>query len=198
MGSSQARHPLAISSRCSAEYFQTARSKREQIGRLTANSSKLGFRFVFGLAVALWSANSGMKAIMDALNVVYKEKQKRGFMKLNIVSLRFTLAGIAVLLIALASVVVLPVALNFLGLHDATDQLLRLARWPLLIVIIVFGLSVLYRFGPSCREPRWQWISVGSVFAAFAGSSVRRSYRGISQASRTMTRRMARLAPASV
>jgi membrane protein len=84
------------------------------------------------------------------------------------VSLGFTLAGIAVPLLALACVVVLPVALNFLGLRDATDQLLRSARWPLLIVIIVFGLAVLYRFGPSRKEPRWQWISVGSVFAAFA------------------------------
>src|SRR4029078_6294548 len=49
---------------------------REQIGRLTAGSgAKLGFGFIFGLALALWSANAGMKAIMDALNVVYEEKE---------------------------------------------------------------------------------------------------------------------------
>ena len=141
---------------------------REQIGRLTANSSKLGLGFIFGLAVALWSANSGMKAIMDALNVVYEEKEKRGFIKLNLVSFGFTLAGIGVLLLALATVVVLPVALNYLGSHNTTDQLLRFARWPLLIVVIIFGLAVLYRYGPSRREPRWQWISAGSVFAAVA------------------------------
>jgi membrane protein len=141
---------------------------REQIGRLTANSSKLGLGFIFGLAVALWSANSGMKAIMDALNVVYEEKEKRGFIKLNLISLAFTLAGTGVLLLALGTVVVLPIALNYLGLHDATDLLLRFARWPLLIVIIIFGLAVLYRYGPSRCEPRWQWISVGSVFAAVA------------------------------
>jgi membrane protein len=141
---------------------------REQIGRLTANSSKLGLAFIFGLAVALWSANSGMKAIMDALNVVYEEKEKRGFIKLNLISLAFTLAGIGVLLLALGTVVVLPIALNYLGLHNATDLLLRFARWPLLIVIIIFGLAVLYRHGPSRREPRRQGISVGSVFAAAA------------------------------
>jgi membrane protein len=141
---------------------------REQIGRLTANSSKLGLGFIFGLAIALWSANSGMKAIIDALNVVYEEKEKRGFIKLNLISLAFTLAGIGVLLLALAAVVVLPIALNYLGLHDATDLLLRFARWPMLIVIIIFGLAVLYRFGPSRREARWQWLTVGSVFAAIA------------------------------
>jgi membrane protein len=141
---------------------------REQISRLTANSSKLGVGFIFGLSVALWSANSGLKAIMDALNVVYEEKVKRGFIKLNLVSLGFTLAGIGVLLLALATVVVLPVALHFLGLHNATDLLLRVARWPLLIVVIIPSLAVLYRYGPSRREPRWQWISMGSIVAAVA------------------------------
>jgi membrane protein len=111
-----------------------------------------------------------MKAIMDALNVVYEEKEKRGFIKLNLISLAFTLAGIGVLLLALGTVVVLPIALNYLGLHNATDLLLRLARWPLLIVIVIFGLAVLYRYGPSRREPRWQWISVGSAFALSRGS----------------------------
>jgi membrane protein len=91
---------------------------REQIGRLTANSSKLGLGFIFGLAVALWSANSGMKAIMDALNVVYEEKEKRGFIKLNLISLAFTLAGIGVLLLALGTVVALPFAACCCDLHD--------------------------------------------------------------------------------
>jgi len=141
---------------------------REQIGRLTADGGKLGFGFIFGLAVALWSANAGMKVIIDALNVVYKEKEKRGFTKLNLISLAFTLAAIGALLVALGAVVVLPVALSYLGLQNATDLLLRLARWPLLLALVMVGLAVLYRLGPSRREPRWQWISVGSVFAAAA------------------------------
>jgi membrane protein len=92
---------------------------REQIGRLTAGSgAKLGFGFIFGLAVALWSANAGMKAIMDALNVVYEEKEKRGFIKLNLVSLAFTIAAIVSVLLALGAVVVLPVALSYLGLQS--------------------------------------------------------------------------------
>ena len=140
----------------------------EQIGRLTADGGKLRFGFVFGLAVALWSANAGMKAIIDALNVVYKEKEKRGFIKLNLISLAFTLAAIGALLVALGAVVVLPIALNYLGLQNATDLVFRLARWPLLLALVIVGLAVLYRLGPCRREPRWQWISIGSVFAAIA------------------------------
>jgi membrane protein len=62
----------------------------EQIARLTAKGdAKLSLGFVTGLVVALWSANAGMKAIIDALNVVYDEKEKRSFVKLNLLSLLF-------------------------------------------------------------------------------------------------------------
>jgi membrane protein len=107
-------------------------------------------------------------AILDALNVVYEEKEKRGFIKLTLVSLAFTLAAIGSMLLALGAVVVLPVALNYIGLPNVTDLLLRLARWPLLLILVIIGLAVLYRYGPSRRKPRWQWTSVGSVFAAVA------------------------------
>jgi membrane protein len=114
------------------------------------------------------TADLSLKTLIALTAGLIEEKEKRGFIKLNLISLAFTLAGIGVLLLALAAVVVLPIALNYLGLHNATDLLLRFARWPLLIVVIILGLAVLYRYGPSRRKPRWQWISVGSVFAAVA------------------------------
>jgi membrane protein len=142
---------------------------QDQVNRLAAKGgAKLGFGFIFGLGLAFWSANAGMKAIMDALNVVYDEKEKRGFIKLNLVSLAFTLAAIASVLVAIGAVVVLPLVLSYAGLGNVSETLLRIVRWPVLLVLIMIGLAVLYRFGPSRREPRWQWLSVGSVFAVVA------------------------------
>jgi membrane protein len=116
-----------------------------------------------------------MKAIIDALNVVYNEKEKRGFFKLNAVSLAFTFGGLVAVLIAIGAVVALPIVLSTIGLGSLTDTLFRIGRWPLLILMMLFGLAVLYRYGPSRRSPQWQWLSVGSVFATLtwlAGSAL--------------------------
>lgn len=142
---------------------------QEQVARLTAKSgTKLSLGFVFGLGLALWSANSGMKAIMDALNVVYEEKEKRSFITLNLASLALTVAGLASIMIAIGAVAALPILLAHIGLSDVTDAIFRYGRWPVLIALVVLGLAVVYRFGPSRREPQWKWLSVGSVFAAVA------------------------------
>jgi membrane protein len=142
---------------------------QEQVNRLVSKGdAKLGIGFIFGLAVALWSANAGMKAIMDALNVVYDEKEKRGFIKLNLVSLAFTLAALVIVLLAVGAVVVVPVVLNYIGLGSIGSTLVNVLRWPLLLAVIIVGLAVLYRYGPSRREPRWQWLTVGSGVAAMA------------------------------
>ena len=105
----------------------------EQITKLAAKSNdKLSLGFVAGLAVAFWSANAGMKAIIDALNVVYDEKEKRSFVKLNLVSLLFTLLALLSLMVALAAVVVAPVLLSVIGLSSLLKLSIVVLRWPLI------------------------------------------------------------------
>ena len=140
---------------------------REQITRITSNSGeKLTFGFLFGFLFALWSANAGMKAIFDALNVIYDEEEKRSFIKLNLVSLMFTIGGIVAMLCAIAAVVVFPLILTFFGITSVNPVLLSILRWPILFCLIIFGLALIYRYGPSRREAEWRWVSPGSVFAA--------------------------------
>jgi membrane protein len=141
----------------------------EQITRLTAKTdAKLGIGFITGLAVALWSANAGMKGIIDALNVVYDEKEKRSFVKLNLLSLLFTLVAILSLMIALAAVVIAPIVFSAIGLSSLLGLAIAALRWPLLLVLAAIALAAIYRYGPSRTEARWQWLSVGSVAAAIA------------------------------
>ncbi|WP_149536913.1 YihY/virulence factor BrkB family protein [Siccirubricoccus phaeus] len=139
----------------------------EQVRRITSKGdSALGFGALIGLATSLWSANQAMKAIVDALNIVYGEREKRGFFHRLMVTMAFTLAGILFLLLAMAAVVVLPVALAFLGLDGVLDAVLRLARWPVLLLAVGVFLACLYRYGPSRERARWRWVSWGSAVAA--------------------------------
>jgi membrane protein len=142
---------------------------RDEIARIAAKSDgRLTFGFLVGLAIALWSANAGMKAIFDALNIINDEEEKRSLVRLNLVSLFFTICAIAGAGLAVALVVVFPLFLAALGVTSSDHPIVAYLRWPLLFVLIILALSVLYRYGPSRRQAKWRWISVGSVFAALA------------------------------
>jgi membrane protein len=140
---------------------------KSQIDALTSHgATALSWGVALGLVTSLWSANAGVKAFFDALNVVYHEDEKRGFIRLTLTSLAFTFGFTAFVVIALLSVVGVPVALNMLGLGAATDIILRVGRWVAMIVIVDVALATLYRFGPSRKRARWSWVSWGATFAA--------------------------------
>jgi membrane protein len=142
---------------------------RDQMTRIASRGKNtLGFAFVVGLLVSLWSANAGIKSLFDSLNLVYNEEEKRGLIKLNLVSLTFTVAAIVFVLFGLAAVVVLPAALNYIGLGGATDLIVNIGRWPVLFILVALALALLYRYGPSRSKPKWRWITWGSAFAALA------------------------------
>ena len=137
-----------------------------QVKSLTANGRQaLGFGVVIGLLTSLWSSNQGIKGLFDALNVVYHEKEKRSFIWRTIITLGFTLGAIVFILLAMGSVVVVPIILTFFGFGDWASTLIAGARWPMLMVILALFLAVIYRFGPSRTQARWQWVSWGSAFA---------------------------------
>ncbi len=140
---------------------------RDQLTRTASHGAGArGFAFLGGVAVSLWSANAGIKSIFDALNLVYNEQEKRGFLKLNLVSLTFTAAAVVFASTTIVLVIALPLALNYIGLGQATDLTIRVGRWPLLFLGVAFALAVLYRYGPSRCRPEWRWISWGGAFAA--------------------------------
>jgi membrane protein len=139
---------------------------REQLTRVASKGNQtLGLTFVIGLAVSLWSANAAMKSLFDTLNIVYGEKDARGFIELNAISLAFTITGIAFVLAAFGAVVIVPVVLNFVGLSNFADLFVRIVRWPAMFVLVALALAVIYRFGPSREAARWRWTTWGSAVA---------------------------------
>ena len=138
----------------------------DQVQSLTSGPSKgLGLGALVGLLTSIWSANAAMKALFDALNVVYQEKEKRGFVLRTLLTLGFTLGGLVFVILAMTGIVVLPAVLHFIGLDQTTGWLLKLARWPALLVVLSLFLAGVYRYGPSRLKARWRWVSWGGAAA---------------------------------
>ncbi|WP_375410839.1 YihY/virulence factor BrkB family protein [uncultured Methylobacterium sp.] len=137
----------------------------EQVKRITEKGdTTLGITFFTSIALSLWSANGGMKAVFDALNVVYEEKETRNFFWLNLRSLAFTAGALLFVVFALVAIVVLPAIFAFVGLSEKAWYI-ALLRWPVLLAAVLGGLALLYRYGPSRDAPRWRWVTWGSAVA---------------------------------
>lgn len=121
----------------------------------------LGTAFVVSLLIAVGSANSGMAALFDALNVVYDEEEKRSLVRFYATTVLFTLAGIIFVIVAIAGIVVLPLVLRLVGLAATTEWLIAILRWPVLLATIVVSLACIYRYGPSRKDARWRWVTWG-------------------------------------
>ena len=138
----------------------------DQLRRLTGQApARLGLAFAAGVAVSIWSSNAGMKALFDALNVVYGVKEQRGIVRLNLTSLAFTAGAIAFMTLSLLLVAVLPRALQWIAASDSVKEFVSLLRWPVLFAALLLGLSLVYRWGPYRPKAQWHWITVGSFTA---------------------------------
>ncbi|QBQ55748.1 YhjD/YihY/BrkB family envelope integrity protein [Nitrosococcus wardiae] len=139
---------------------------RSQLHTLTSQSTTiLSLSALLGVLLTLWSARLGTGALMTALNIVYKEEEKRSWIRFNLMALLLTLGEILFSVAALSLIVALPTLLGYIGLGEETKVLLIWLRWPLLAVIVIIALAILYRFGSSRRAPRWEWVSIGAVVA---------------------------------
>jgi membrane protein len=148
---------------------------RQQVERIVSSENRSGIWFIVSLIVALWSTMSGMKGLMDSLNVVYEVTDQRSLLRYNVVALAMTLGALAWLAVSIAGLVAIPIVVSFFPLHGFATQLASWLRWPALLIVLMIGLAALYRFGPHRKRPRWEWVSPGNLFAAagwLAGSGL--------------------------
>ncbi|MFL5333391.1 MAG: YihY/virulence factor BrkB family protein [Geminicoccaceae bacterium] len=127
--------------------------------------TKLSWGAALGLLLALYSATSGVKTVFEALNIAYEERETRSFIRLNLVAFLFTAGAVLGVAIVIAVIVGLPVLLSYLPLGPLGAWLVRVGSWLLLSLLILFGLALLYRFGPSRAAARWRWVTPGSLAA---------------------------------
>jgi membrane protein len=145
---------------------QTRQMISQELHQLVSSSNgALSFGAVAGLLLALWSASRGMSGMMNALNMAYEQKERRGFVKYNAVAVVLTIGLIVAGIVAIALIAGLPAAAQFMGLGGAEQWLAYIVQWPLLVVLMGAVLAVLYRYAPDRAEPQWRWISPGAITA---------------------------------
>jgi membrane protein len=120
---------------------------------------------IVGLVVALWSASSGVKHLIGAVNLAYDEDETRGFLKLRGLALALTVAGVIALAAVVAALIVFPELLSDQGTEAVFRALILVVRWPLLALLGLGALAVIYRYAPDRDAPRWRWVSPGALFA---------------------------------
>jgi membrane protein len=139
------------------------------IKNITASQGSAGFALVFGIAGALWSASGYVGAFSRASNAIYEVEEGRPFWKLKPLQILITAGMILLLaLCAIAVVVTGPLAQTVGDLVGAGDQAVtvwEIAKWPVIVLVVITLFALLYWAAPNVRQPGFKWITPGGVVA---------------------------------
>lgn len=132
---------------------------------ISTSSSTLSWGIALSILFSLWSANKGTKSLFLGVNIAYNINETRGFLKLNAITLLFTLAGIVVAILTMGFIVIFPAIINSLGLSATLENIISYGRWIVLAAILIYILAAIYKFAPNGKKQEWKWAKTGAIFA---------------------------------
>jgi membrane protein len=128
-----------------------------------------GFTLIVSLVIAVWSASGYVAAFSRGMNRIYEIPEGRPFWKLRPVLLLVTIALLVIaVLIVIALVLTGSVARavgSSIGLSDQFVTVWNIAKWPVVIVLVIIAIALLYWATPNVRQPKFRWMSVGAFVA---------------------------------
>jgi membrane protein len=134
------------------------------INVVTASGGKKGFGLLLALALALYGAMNGAKAVVTALNMAYEEKERRGFVRLNLVALVITLGAVALAIIAMIAIAGLGHLQKLLPhAPGSVIAIGKVASYAFMGAAGAAAAATLYRYAPDRDEAKWIWLTPGSV-----------------------------------
>ncbi len=139
---------------------------------INSGPSGLGWATFLSLILALWSARSGVASLIQGLNTVYGVEHRHSTIRRYLAAIGLTLLLCAVSLVAIAALIIVPVVMAFFPLGPAAAMAVDAARWVMAFAVIVFAISISYRYGPNLSGQRPGWITLGAIFAALVWLAV--------------------------
>lgn len=140
-------------------------------GLLSAGSTKLGLTTLFSIALALWSARTGVASLIQGLNAIF-DRPNRGSVRHIFVALLLTVCLMGIAMIAVLMVVVAPILLAIIPFETNSALLLEGIRWLVVVTVLFMGLGLLYRFAPNRKFSRLGWITPGAFLVVVLWLSV--------------------------
>jgi membrane protein len=128
-----------------------------------ANRAGVSLTLLVAIALALWSASSGMAALITGLHVAHEEDEPKSFVAKRGKALVFTLGAVVVLVAIIWTLTFLPAFIENVGLGDAGRLVFGLVRWPVLAALMILALGLLYRIAVSRPEPG-RLVTPGAIF----------------------------------
>jgi membrane protein len=138
---------------------------RQMLRLATQRQATLSAAFGVSTLISVWSANAGMKALFDGLNIAYDEQEKRDYLQRTLVTYAATFSALAFLAAVAAILVGAPVLFQQIGIQRYGFWW-RPLRWVVVYLIAAGGFTLLYRFGPSRAHAAWRWVAGGGASAA--------------------------------
>jgi membrane protein len=132
---------------------------------VTQSGSNLSAHLVFSFVLAFWSSSSGSKSVLSAVNVAYDVAEQRPFLRFQFIGLSMTLVAVMCATLAIVVLLLLPAAIDFLGLSRHGGGLIHWAGMVMLIGFFFVAIALLYRFGPSREPPLRPRIASGATLA---------------------------------
>ena len=136
---------------------------------ISKSQSTAFFGLIVGIALAIWTASNYVGAFMRASNAVYEREEGRPFWKLKPLQLLVTLILVLLAALVVVSLIVSgPVAEavgGAVGLGDTAVLVWQIAKWPVMLLVVMFMLAILYWSAPNAKPAGFRWVSPGSVVA---------------------------------
>lgn len=146
-----------------------------ELKRVASEDGAAGWGALLSVLLALWGGSKAMDSLITALNVAYDEDDERGWFRRKFLALALTL-GFAVALVFVALLLAaVPLALALFSLDRGSGWIVELLKWPLLLLVVSGGISLLYRYAPDREDAKWRWVTPGSFLATLlwiAGSAL--------------------------